>query len=126
MNLFKTCLKASLSLLMIFGIVGCSTNSRFHTQPEGAKLYINGDYIGETPINFPDRRSLPTRLHLQIRKEGYKELNMYLDKSGDYLGQVAMAVPYFFGLGVFIFGSLDTEYHFNLSSLQLEASAKKE
>ena len=108
-TLLLSCLCAALA--------ACSTASRFHTQPIGAKLYINGDYIGDTPVVFTDRRSLPKRLHIQIRKEGYKELDFYLDKSNDYLG---IFLTTLYGSGLFWSSSLDNEYHFDLSTLKLK------
>ena len=114
-------MKNSVALLLILSLLltlstGCSTATRFHTKPEGAHLFVNGDYIGETPVVFDDRRSLPTRMHIQIRKEGYKELDFYLDKSADYLG---MLISVFYGIGIFWSSSLDNDYHFDLGSLKL-------
>ena len=108
-TLLLSCLCASLA--------ACSTASRFHTKPDGAKLYINGDYIGETPVVFTDRRGFPKRLHIQIRKEGYKDLDFYLDKSNDYLG---MFLTLFYGAGFFLSSSLDNDYHFDLGTLKIK------
>ena len=98
-------------------VTACTTASRFHTKPNGAKLYINGDYIGETPVVYTDQRGQPERLHIQIRKEGYKELDFYLDKANDYAG---LALTIFYGISLFWSASLDNEYHINLDSLKLE------
>ena len=98
---------------------GCMTSTRFTTKPEGAKLYINGDYMGVTPIIFNDKRGLPTRLHIKVKKEGYKELNFYLDKSPDYLGTLSLLIPYTLFASPWINASLDDKYAFNLRSLRL-------
>ena len=98
-------------------LTGCSTTTRFHTKPEGAKIYINGDFLGESPYVFNDERSLPKRFHLQIRKEGYKELDLYIDKSFDYLG---VFLSGFYGIFTFWGASLENDYHFNLSSLKIK------
>lgn len=94
---------------------GCMTSTRFHTKPAGAKVYINGDYVGESPVNFADSRGLPKRFHLQIRKEGYDDLDFYLDKSYDYLGLFLSGL---YGLGTIAGSSLEADYHFNLAPLK--------
>ena len=108
--------------LALCTVTGCSTSSRFHTKPDGAKLYVNGDYVGETPVVYTDRRSMPKRLHIQIRKEGYKELDFYIDKTTDYLGTF---LSMFYGFGVPWSASLDNVYHINLGSLKLKSSEGK-
>lgn len=106
--------------LLALGLVqltGCSTASRFHSTPMGAKLFINGDYIGETPIVYDDAYSLPKRLHVQLQKDGYEELDMYLDKQMSYPMGAGIANPYFFAM-TFWAWKLDNDYRFDLTSLK--------
>ena len=73
----KLCLLA----LVLVPLAACSATSRFHTEPKGAKLFINGDYIGETPVVYDDSYGLPSRIQVEIQKEGYDDLDMYMDKT---------------------------------------------
>jgi len=107
--------------LLALGLVqltGCSTATRFHSSPLGAKLYINGDYVGETPVVYDDAHSLPERLHIQIRKDGYEELDMYLDKQLSYPMAAVMAVPWGGVTATFWGWKLDNDYRFDISSLK--------
>ena len=51
------------------------------TTPSGATVYINGNEIcATTPCNWNEGDGLAQRYHLQVRKEGYQEVDFYLDK----------------------------------------------
>ena len=58
---------------------GCVTHTRFQTRPEGATLYLNGEEMGTTPIRVTSRRGLPKRYRVQLAKEGYEPVEVYLD-----------------------------------------------
>ena len=80
--------------------------------------------MGVTPIIFNDKRGLPTRLHIKVKKEGYKELSFYLDKSPDYLGILSFFLPYTLLASPWLNASLDDKYAFNLRSLRLSKGEK--
>jgi hypothetical protein len=84
--------------LLVTLCLGCATATRFHTEPEGATVVINGLRIGETPLTYENEAGLPRRYHLQIHKEGYAPLDFYLDTRlswlWGYLGVVTI-VPFF-------------------------------
>jgi hypothetical protein len=65
------------SLLMatlLFGSVGCSTMVTVNSQPQGAKLFVRGKYVGRTPVKvkMEDGLDSTANYHLELRKEGYK------------------------------------------------------
>lgn len=103
-------------------LVACATSTRFNTTPEGAKVYINGDYIGDSPVTLDDTKSLPKRVHIQVRHEGYKELDMYIDKRADYLNMILSIFPYTAPI-VFWGYTLEDKYRFDLRSLKLKVPA---
>jgi hypothetical protein len=55
-----------------------------HTEPEGAGVYLDGQYMGETPLTIKD--ALPGRYELRIEKKGYDryvtEIVLTGEKSG--------------------------------------------
>jgi hypothetical protein len=118
--------KQIITLSLVFPLlVGCATSTRFNTTPEGAKVYINGDYIGDSPVTLDDSKSLPKRVHVQVRREGYKELDMYIDKRLDYLNMILGITPY--GAPLIFWGyTLEDKYRFDLTSLKLEGEKKPE
>jgi len=51
------------------------------TNPPGAHVFINGvEVCAATPCNWVEGDGLAHRYHLQVRKEGYQEIDLYLDK----------------------------------------------
>lgn len=67
--------------VLLLAVSGCSVNAKFNTQPRGAALYINGEYVGETPTTFEDDRWLGQRYRVQLFKKGYEPLDFYVDST---------------------------------------------
>ena len=117
-------LKNIITILVILPLLSaCTTSTRFNTTPEGAKIFVNGDYIGDSPVTLDDSKSLPSRIHIQVRHEGYKELDLFIDKRADYLNMTLAAIPYLSPL-IFWGYTLNSKYRFDLSSLKLEGTTK--
>jgi len=53
----------------------CSSTTQIVTIPSGAKLYINGEYYGETPYSYTDTKIVGSSNAVNIKKEGYKDFN---------------------------------------------------
>ena len=65
--------------VIVFQLVGCATifkgtNSHLgmHSNPAGAEVYINGKYMGKTPLSL--KLSSKTSYVIEFRKEGYKSI----------------------------------------------------
>jgi len=68
------------------------------TTPSGAKVLINGTEVcSTTPCNWNEGDGLAQRYHLQVRKEGYREIDFYLDKElrffSGFFSVVAFRMP---------------------------------
>ena len=79
----------------------CAEVAKINTEPEGAKVYVNGIYLGETPVQYKYRSGLPESYIFEVRKDGYKEMtNATLDRTlraDESLVLLLLAiVPYFF------------------------------
>ncbi|HVE84578.1 MAG TPA: PEGA domain-containing protein [Myxococcales bacterium] len=68
---------------------GCATTvvgmpegaTNITTSPAGARVFINGaEVCSTTPCTWNEGDGLAHRYHLQLRKEGYQEVDVYLDK----------------------------------------------
>jgi hypothetical protein len=91
----------------------CASTSRITTNPDKAKVYVNGIYIGESPCVYRYRAGLPETYILEVRKEGYRTLaNATIDRSlradVSLLLLLAAIVPYFFS------ARLEDQYVFEL------------
>jgi hypothetical protein len=75
------------ALLCILISTGCATiysgnhdTVHFSTVPQGAKIEINGENMGVTPVSLELKRSLGKRV-VSFTKEGYKSKTMTLKRS---------------------------------------------
>ena len=49
---------------------GTSNKVDFNSKPQGAKIYVNGNYMGDTPIRL--KLESKRTYNIEFRKEGYK------------------------------------------------------
>jgi hypothetical protein len=57
----------------IFFLFGCASTTLIKSNPPSAKLYVDGQFQGETPIFFSDKAVAGTVRTVTLKKEGYKE-----------------------------------------------------
>ncbi len=69
-------LKRSLALVLAVSIllISCSSTTQITSNPPGAKVFLNDEYIGKTPLMYEDSKIIFSTNHLKIEKEGYKTL----------------------------------------------------
>ncbi|MBN2531645.1 MAG: PEGA domain-containing protein [Spirochaetales bacterium] len=48
-----------------------------HSKPDKAKVYLNGQYTGDTPVTIKDK--LPGKYELTVEKNGYKSYNQKIE-----------------------------------------------
>ena len=71
------CLLVSLILLP-----ACSSSILISSSPNGADVFVNGDYVGETPMRHWDSEPSGNLLNVRIEKDGYADLNTDIEKRG--------------------------------------------
>ena len=92
----------------------CASTTRINTEPEGAKVKINGIFIGETPnCVYRYRAGLPDTYLIEIEKPGYKRVaNATIERSlradASLFLLILAIVPYFFS------ARLEDQYLFHL------------
>jgi hypothetical protein len=105
----------ALIVLVTFTGLACSTNTKFVSDPPGAKVYVNGEFIGETPCDFNSKSGLPDRYHVQLFKDGYSQLNLYIDAEMSLVWALVV-VPVTLGIGIPWSWSLEGMYKFKLAA----------
>lgn len=105
----------TLIVLVTFTSLACSTNTKFVSDPPGAKVYINGEFIGETPCDFNSKTGLPERYHVQLFKDGYSQLNVYIDAEMSLVWALLL-VPVTFGVAIPWSWGLENMYKFKLAA----------
>ncbi len=97
--------------LVIMGATTACATARIHSDPPGARLYVNGLYMGTTPFNYGNEAGLPRRYHIQLVKEGYRPLDLYIDARMSWLWGYLGA---FTGIPLLFAWSLSGDYVFYL------------
>jgi len=84
---------------IIFLFASCSSTTMIQSNPSKAKLYLNGEYIGETPYLYSDTKIVGSSMVIKLEKEGFKPLVSIITKDeeinvGAIVGGVFFAVPF--------------------------------
>ena len=89
------------ALLLAVGILfaNCSSTTLIQSDPAGAKIYMNEEYLGVTPYSYSDTKIVGSTTHLRIEKEGYEPLNTYLTRNeevdvGAIIGGLFVWIPF--------------------------------
>ena len=67
---------ATLLVLAVLFLSGCTTTYRITTDPSGAKVIVDGELVSVTPCTF--FLSNPVDAMMVIKKEGYEEIREFL------------------------------------------------
>lgn len=86
-------------LLLSFVMISCSSTTMITSEPPGAKLYINGMSVGNTPYTHSDTRIVGSMLMIKLEKEGYEPLNTFITRDervdvGAVIGGLFLLVPF--------------------------------
>jgi hypothetical protein len=79
---------------VLFSLSGCASTTLIKSNPLGAKLQVDGRFVGETPHFYTDRAVAGTAKRVTLKKEGY----------GDFDGSIRrekLSVPALIG-GIFL------------------------
>ena len=102
----------SFIVIMTFIITGCSHTALITTNPSGAKVTIESNTLGLSPVSFNDTSGFPKVFFVKINKRGYKEINVPIKQA--YKGDVTLLwlIPGIFPY--FLTATLNDAYNFNL------------
>lgn len=54
---------------------GCAGRTNITSQPAGAKLFIDGSEVGETPYRYRDKKIIGSQTEVRLEMPGYQTLN---------------------------------------------------
>ena len=77
----------------------CASTTVFQTTPPGAKLYMNGESVGNTPYTYSDTKIVGTTTVVKITAEGYEDFNYVLKRNeeanvGAIIGGILVLFPF--------------------------------
>ncbi len=59
-----------LSATLLF--TSCASTTMIESIPSGAKVYTDGEYLGETPYPYKDTKIVGSCTSIELKKEGYE------------------------------------------------------
>jgi len=84
--------------IVFFFLFGCSSTTLIKSIPPGAKLSIEGQFVGETPHFYTDKAVAGTLKTVILKKEGYKDFSGYIKREKlsvpDLIGAIFLIVPF--------------------------------
>jgi hypothetical protein len=96
--------KRCLDFLCCFLIIailfpGCTSTTLIQSTPKKSKVYIDGEFVGETPYVYSDSRILGSSVSIRLEKEGYQPFMTNMTKNeeadlGAIIGGVFFLVPF--------------------------------
>jgi PEGA domain len=99
-HIMKNSMKKVVALLTLTSAVaGCSSTTMIHSQPEGARVYMDGVYVGKTPYKYSDMKIVGSKTPLELKMDGYETIDTHLSKSekpdiGAIVGGVFFTFPF--------------------------------
>ena len=74
------------------------------SNPSNAKVYIDDEYVGNTPYYHTDTKIVGSSLYISIEKEGYENFNTVITRdeeadAGAIVGGVFLVFPFLWTLG---------------------------
>ncbi len=90
---------AVLSLGILFFTSGCTSHILINTEPDGAEVYVDGQYLGEAPVDFADSAIVGTTHLVEVKKEGYETTRGQFSRNGNLnvgalIGGLCCLVPF--------------------------------
>lgn len=68
MNQYLKKFSSLVCLSALFALMGCVSSTTIRTTPQGAKLYVDGEYLGKTPYTYSDKKFVGSVTTLELKK----------------------------------------------------------
>lgn len=89
----------SLTLSGSILLSSCSSTTMIHSNPIGAKVYLDGEHVGSTPYRHRDSKIVGSTTIVKLEKDGYETLNASFSKDeeadiGAIIGGIFFLFPF--------------------------------
>ena len=96
----RSVLTRTLALGTLVAFVGaCASTTMIHSNPQGAKLYLNGEPVGRTPYAMTDTKIVGSTTIVRLEMEGYEPTHGTIARNeqfsvGACIGGVFLLFPF--------------------------------
>ncbi len=89
----------ALVLIAAFLLPACASTTVINSVPSGAKLYIDGEPVGNTPYTYSDTKIVGSSTPIRLVMEGYDDYNTLLKRNeeanvGAIVGGIFLLFPF--------------------------------
>lgn len=89
----------SIILAGILFLSSCASTTLIQSNPNGAKVYIDGEAVGQTPYSHSDTKIVGSCMNVRLEKEGHETLNTTICRNeeadvGAIVGGFFVLVPF--------------------------------
>lgn len=91
----------TIALLLSASILlqSCASTTMLHSNPSGARVYLNGEPVGTTPYYHRDMKIIGSSTQVKIVKEGYEPIHTLLSRDeevdvGAIIGGIFFMIPF--------------------------------
>lgn len=94
---FKKITAVTISTSILFA--SCASKTMIQSNPSNAKLYINNEFVGNTPFDYKDSKIVGSTNDVKLEKEGYETFYSSFSRSekadvGAIIGGVFLLFPF--------------------------------
>ncbi len=106
-----------LSLMMLGALTGCASSTTLRSEPSGAKVFLDGRRVGNTPYRHTDSRPSLSKLQVRLEKEGYQPVETVIQRNesvepGAVVGALFFLIPVLWVMGY------DDQHFYELTPLE--------
>lgn len=80
-------------------LAGCGSTTMIQSRPDNARVYLNGEYMGNTPYTHRDTKIVSSTTIVTLEKEGYQPFNTSFSRDeeldvGALIGGIFLLEPF--------------------------------
>lgn len=95
----KKLVASALALVFLTASTGCASTVLINSQPPGAKVFVDGAYIGKAPASYTDTAIVGTVHQVKLTMPGYRDQMGLFGRNGQFnagacIGGVFLLVPF--------------------------------
>jgi hypothetical protein len=99
-----TTLRAAAAAATLAVASGCASSTVLRSEPPGAKVFLNGELAGRTPLVMTDTKIVGSITHVRLVLDGYRDTSTFIQRNeqfdpGACLGGVFVYVPFLWIMG---------------------------
>lgn len=100
----KTWLKVCSLVVAVAFFGACTSSTVINSRPQGARVYLDGQYVGTTPYTMSDTKITGSTTQVRLEYPGYETANVVIARNEEFdvgacIGGVFLLFPFLWIMG---------------------------